>query len=320
MRRVHLWFMCRGYPRLRNIPNPNQPADRIHVMSRTGIAQLLQQKRQILAIGAHDGLTGRLGERAGFDAIWASGFEISASWGLPDANILDMSAQLDASCQIHDAVSIPVIADCDNGYGNAVNAAFTAKKFARAGIAGICIEDNTFPKRCSFYAGTRRELVPAAEHALKLRACKDSTDGELFVIGRTEALIAGHGIEAALERADAYAEAGADAILIHSKEKTPDQIIAFAGRWTRDTPLVAVPTTYDTISAADLGKLGYRIVIFANHGLRASIKAIEQAYAKLLTAGRASVLEDEIVSLQSVFDLVGVKALEECERKYLPSA
>src|SRR5436305_13390443 len=108
---------------------------------------LLDQKGQILAIGAHDGLSGRLGERAGFDAVWASGFEISASHGLPDANLLDMSAQLAASCQIKDAVSIPVIADCDNGYGNAVNAAFMARKFARGGIAAICIEDNVFPKR-----------------------------------------------------------------------------------------------------------------------------------------------------------------------------
>src|SRR5881227_3827360 len=97
---------------------------------RTGggvLRQMLEEKRQILAIGAHDGLSGRLGERAGFDLLWASGFEISASYGLPDANILDMTAHLAASCQINEAVAIPVIADCDNGYGNAVNAAFTAK-------------------------------------------------------------------------------------------------------------------------------------------------------------------------------------------------
>ena len=289
-------------------------------MERKNIQRLLKEKGQLLAIGGHDGLTGRLGERAGFDLIWASGFEISASHGLPDANILDMSDQLAASCQIDEAISIPVIADCDNGYGNAVNAAYTAKKFAKAGIAGICIEDNIFPKRCSFYSGTRRELVSGREHALKVKACKENTDGELFVIARTEALIAGYSIEDALDRAEAYADAGADAVLIHSKEKTPDQMIEFSKRWTRPTPLVAVPTTYDTITAAELGKLGYRIVIFANHGLRASIRAMEQAYAKLLLAGRASVLRDQIVSLKDVFELVGVAALEESERKYLPMA
>lgn len=289
-------------------------------MERKNIQRLLKEKGQLLAIGGHDGLSGRLGERAGFDLIWASGFEISASHGLPDANILDMSDQLAASCQIDEAISIPVIADCDNGYGNAVNAAYTAKKFAKAGIAGICIEDNIFPKRCSFYSGTRRELVSGREHALKVKACKDSTDGELFVIARTEALIAGYSIEDALDRAEAYADAGADAVLIHSKEKTPDQMIEFSRRWTRPTPLVAVPTTYDTITAAELGTLGYRIVIFANHGLRASIRAMEQAYAKLLPAGRASVLRDQIVSLKDVFELVGVAALEESEKKYLPTA
>jgi phosphoenolpyruvate phosphomutase len=287
------------------------------MMERKNLSELLKAKKQCLAIGAHNGLSGRLGERAGFDAIWASGFEIAASYGLPDANILDMSAQLDAARQINEAVSIPVIADCDNGYGNAVNAAHTAKAFARAGIAAISIEDNIFPKRCSFYGG-RRELVSAIEHALKVQACKDSTDGDLFVIARTEALIAGHSLDEALDRAEAYADAGADAILIHSKEKTAEQIVEFSERWTRETPLVAVPTTYDKTSAEDLRKLGCRIVIFANHGLRAAIKAMQQTFAHLLAAGRASVLKDEIVTLQAVFDLVGVKELEEAERKYLP--
>ena len=289
-------------------------------MERKDIARILKEKKQLLAIGGHDGLSGRLGERAGFDLIWASGFEISASHGLPDANILDMTDQLSASRQINEAVTIPVIADCDNGFGNAVNAAYTAKKFAGAGISGICIEDNIFPKRCSFYAGTRRELVSGQEHALKVKACKETTHGDLFVIARTEALIAGYSIEDALDRAESYADAGADAVLIHSKEKTPDQMIEFSRRWKRTTPLVAVPTTYDTITAAELGKLGYQIVIFANHGLRASIRAMQQTYAKLLPAGHASILKDDIVSLQTVFDLVNVKALEESERKYLPAA
>jgi len=133
-------------------------------------------------------------------------------------------------------------------------------------------------------------LVSAREHALKLRACKDSTDGELFVIARTEALIAGYSLEEALDRGEAYAEAGADAILIHSKEKTPDQIVEFAGRWTRSTPLVAVPTTYDTITAAISASSGIASSSSRTTGLRAAIRAIETAYARLLPAGRACVL------------------------------
>lgn len=289
-------------------------------MTTRTVTRLLKEKDQLLAIGAHDGLSGRLGERAGFDAIWASGFEISASHGVPDASILDMSTHLAACAQIADAVSIPVIADCDSGYGNAINAAFAARKFAQAGIAGICIEDNIFPKRCSFYSGTRRELVSGKEHALKVRACKESTSGELFVIARTEALIAGYDLADALDRAETYADAGADAVLIHSKAKTPDQVVEFGRRWTRSTPLVAVPTTYDSIPAAELRPLGYRIVIFANQGLRAAIKAVQEVYARLLPAGRACILQGDIVSLQTVFELVGVKDLEESERKYLPPA
>ncbi len=168
-------------------------------MEDKNLQKILRHKRRLQVIGAHDGMGGMLGERAGFDAIWASGFEISASHGLPDANILDMQDQLSASCKINDAVSIPVIADCDNGYGNAVNAAHAAKKFWRAGIAGICLEDNIFPKRCSFYGGAQRELVSAREHALKISAAKDATGGDLFVIGRTEAFIAGYELADALE-------------------------------------------------------------------------------------------------------------------------
>jgi phosphoenolpyruvate phosphomutase len=289
-------------------------------MGNKSLSRLLQSKHQLLLVGAHDALSGRLGERGGFDALWASGFEISAANGLPDANLIDMSVQLAAARQINEATSLPVIADGDNGYGNAVNAAFTARKFAAAGVAGLCIEDNIFPKRCSFYGDARRELVSAHEHALKVEACKDATGGELFLIARTEALIAGYSLEEALSRAEAYAEAGADAILIHSKQTTPDEIVAFARRWTRPTPLVAVPTTYDSISAKELASLGYRMVIFANHGLRAAIKAVTAAYARLLHEGRASALRNDIVGLSTVFDLVGLRDLEMSERKYLPPA
>lgn len=281
--------------------------------------QLLAQKRNLLVVGAHDGMSGVLGEKAGFDAIWASGFEISASHGLPDANILDMTDQLAASRQINEVVSIPVIADCDNGYGNAVNVAHMAKKFFAAGIAGICIEDNIFPKRCSFYDG-ERELVTAQEHALKIRAAKDSTDGELFVIGRTEAFIAGHSVEDALERAEAYAEAGADAVLVHSRESTARQLIEFAARWLHVVPLVSVPTTYDTISARELHELGYKVVIYPNQGIRSAIKAVLESLRILRKAGHASVLRDRMVTLKDVFELVDVQAMEELEQRYLPHA
>jgi phosphoenolpyruvate phosphomutase len=283
------------------------------------IRTLLSEKAGLLAIGAHDGLTGRLGQNAGFDLIWGSGFEISASHGLPDANILTMS-DLVRQCQlISDVVDVPVIADCDNGFGNAINAAVTVQKLYRAGVAGACIEDNTFPKRCSFYADVHRELVPVAEHALKIKACRDAVPSDdFFLIARTEALIAGEDLSMALDRAHAYAEAGADAILVHSKQSTADELERFAAKWCDEpVPLVAVPTTYDTVPAEQLFQMGYRIVIFANHTLRSEIKAVETNLQRLRAAGHASILRNEIAELGHVFDLVGLPDLQRDERAYL---
>src|SRR5215467_5744080 len=181
---------------------------------------LLRGSGIVLAGGAHDALSARLVEEAGFGAIWASGFGISAVQAVPDANILTLTETLDAVRRIVDAVGVPVIADCDNGYGNAINVLRTAAEFERAGAAGICIEDNEFPKRCSFYAGVRRDLVTVEEHARKVEAATAARrDPRFLVIARTEALIVGMGMDETMTRARLYAEAGADAVLVHSKAK-----------------------------------------------------------------------------------------------------
>src|SRR5438067_1193842 len=183
----------------------------------------LEQPRPLLVAGAHNPLSARLVEEAGFDAIWASGFEISASQGVPDANILTFTENLEIARGIARAVGIPVIADCDSGFGNAVNVVRTVREYEDAGVAAICLEDNVFPKRCSFYSGSRRELASVEEHAGKIRAAKAAQrDGDTFIIARTEALIAGWGQAEALRRARLYADAGADGILIHSKAKSLD--------------------------------------------------------------------------------------------------
>src|SRR4029077_273167 len=174
-------------------------------MMRHPLLPLLGRESIALAAGAHDALSAKLAEQAGFDAIWASGFGISAVQAVPDANILTLTETLEAVRRIVGAVGVPVIADCDNGYGNAINVMRTTGEFERAGAAGICIEDNEFPKRCSFYAGVRRDLVPAEEHARKVEAATAARHRRDFaVIARTEALIAGLGLEDALRRAHAY--------------------------------------------------------------------------------------------------------------------
>jgi phosphoenolpyruvate phosphomutase len=284
------------------------------------LREFLGVKQPLLVIGAHNGLTARLGEDAGFDAIWASGFEISGSHAVPDANILTMADNLTVARNMNDSVSVPIIADCDNGYGNAINVMRMVEAYEKAGIAAVCIEDNVFPKRCSFYADVKRELESIEEFAGKIRAAKRTQkDPDFVVIARTEALIAGWGMEEALKRGRAYADAGADLVLIHSKAKTPDEIIAFAKAWDRETPLVAVPTTYNTISAPELAEAGYKAVIFANHGLRAAIKNTQHTLAKLRETLRLSTIEEDIVPMKEVYRLMGVDDLQANEKEYLPT-
>jgi len=272
----------------------------------------------LLAAGAHDALSAKLAEEAGFDAVWASGFGISAVQAVPDANILTLSETLDAVRRICAAVTIPVIADCDNGYGNAINVMRTARDFELAGAAGICIEDNEFPKRCSFYAGVQRLLVPATEHAQKVEAAVAArSDPGFAVIARTEALIAGLGLDEALLRARAYADAGADAVLIHSKEKDFDELARFTRSWDRAVPLVAVPTTYAGVGLDTLAAAGFRLAIFANQPLRAAVVAMRDVLRRLRESGTAASVDDRICSLDEVYALVGVPELRANEQRFL---
>jgi phosphoenolpyruvate phosphomutase len=282
------------------------------------LRRLLASPGPIVLAGAHDGLSAKLVEEAGFHGVWASGFEISASHGVPDASILTMTETLEATRIMCAATSLPVVADCDTGFGNAINAARTVQAFEAAGAAGLCIEDNIYPKRCSFYPGVKRLLADVDEQALKVRAAVDAGSRDFVVIARTEALIAGWGLEEALRRGRAYADAGADAILIHSSQSTVDDVARFAEEWDRLTPLVCVPTTYHTATVDELARIGFKIVIFANQGLRASIRAVQLALRALRQAGSASAIDDRIVPLAEVYRLVNLEQLKADEREYLP--
>ncbi|MGK4001927.1 isocitrate lyase/phosphoenolpyruvate mutase family protein [Sorangium sp. So ce1036] len=274
----------------------------------------------IVIIGAHNGLSAKIGEEAGFDGLWASGFEISASYAVPDANILTMAENLQAARMMNNT-SLPVIADCDNGYGNAVNVVRCVEEYEAAGIAGICMEDNIFPKRCSFYAGVKRELADVEEHALKVRAAKATQrDRDFVVIARTEALIAGWGMEEALRRGRAYADAGADMVLIHSKSKDPDEVLSFARAWDRPgTPLVCVPTIYRTTTVDTLHGAGFKLIIFANHAIRSSIKAMTETLTTLRREMYTGSVDDKVVPLDRVYQLVGVDKMKREESRFLPS-
>jgi phosphoenolpyruvate phosphomutase len=281
---------------------------------------LLKRPGAIKAVGAHDALSARLIERAGFDAIWASGFAISASLKcIPDASFITSSEQLEIERNIAQAVSIPIIADCDTGYGNALNVMRTVNDRERAGVAAICIEDNVYPKRCSFYAGVRRELIPVDEHCGKIKAAKAAQlFPEFVIIARTEALIAGWGQEEALKRAEAYAEAGADAVLIHSKSKRFDELKAVYNAWSGRVPLVVVPTIFDQTTAAEMEEAGAKIIIYANQPVRAAIRAMRDTLDLIKQDTRPGAANDCIVTLPEVYEIVGVPQMEQDERNFLP--
>lgn len=277
----------------------------------------IRNGQSIVLAGAHNALTAKLVEEAGFEGVWASGFEISAARAVPDANVLTMAEQLEVARQMAAAVQIPVIADCDSGYGDIINTIRTVEEYEKAGVAGISIEDNLFPKRCSLYNGSRPEIATIEEHTQKIRACVGARASDHFlIIARTEAFIAGFGLEEALRRGRSYADAGADLVLVHSKRATSEELAAFSARWDRDTPLVAVPTTFRGASVEELGALGYRMVIFANHGLRSAVKAIRETLAVLRSEQRTAAVEDRVVPLEDVYRLVGVERMRSFERAY----
>jgi phosphoenolpyruvate phosphomutase len=280
---------------------------------------LLSNRNYITGVGARDGLEAKMIERAGFDFVWSSGFCISASYGLPDASILSMKHFVDEARSMNEVIDIPIIFDADTGYGNAINVSYTTKILDQGGMAAMCLEDKRFPKDTSLLAGGRQELIDAQEFVGKIKAAKDAQlSNEFIVIARTEALIANLGQEEAMKRATLYAEAGADCIFIHSKSKTPDEIIHFVNSWKSPIPLVLVPTSYPDLTEEKIEELGkVKIIIYANQVLRAAVKASQQVLDEIKRTRGVQGVEHSIASLSEIFDLQGVNMMKEQEKKYL---
>lgn len=271
------------------------------------------------AMAAHNPLSARLAERAGFHAIWASGFELSAAYGVPDASLLSLTQHLDMTRAIAEQVSIPVIADIDTGYGNAVNVMHVVAAYGRAGVGAIVIEDKIFPKDTSLLAGGRQDLVRREEFQGKVAAaCAARPDPDLVVIARTEALIAGAGMEEALARAEAYAAAGADLILVHSKQKTPEEVLDFVGRWRGGQPIALVPTAYPDLTEAAMRKTGrIGLVIYGNHAIRAAVTAMQEVFSQIRREGGIAGADRRIVPVDTIFELQDVAAMKAAEAKFL---
>jgi phosphoenolpyruvate phosphomutase len=271
------------------------------------LRKLLARPDIIRLMGSHNALGAKMAERAGFEGVWSSSFELSASYAVPDASILTQSEHLAVARTMCMAVRVPVIADCDTGYGGGLQFAHAVRQFEAAGVAGVCIEDKRFPKLNSFAPG-KQELAAIDEFVNKLRAGKlAQRTSDFMIIARVEALIVGGDSAEALTRACAYADAGADAVLIHSKAPTVDELAGIARAWDRPTPLVAVPTTYYGTSIDQLAALGIKMVIYANHGLRCALQTMERVYGEILRSGSTASVEDQLWSMKAIFELQGVE-------------
>ncbi|MAG96192.1 MAG: phosphonopyruvate hydrolase [Alphaproteobacteria bacterium] len=283
------------------------------------LSQLLAEKPLVHIIGAHNPLGARLAAEAGFDGIWASGFELSAAQGVPDASIVTASQHLEVAAAMNQASEIPVVADVDTGFGNAINVIDTVQRYERAGMAALVIEDKTFPKDTSLLADGRQELLRPDEFAGKIEAAVASrSQSDFMVIARCEALIAGLGQDEARQRSETYVEAGADAILIHSKAKTPDEIVEFVANWRLPTPLVIVPTAYPQLSESDIEALGkVRMVIYGNHGVRAVVTALQEVFGRIRADGGIYNVDGDIVPVERLFELQGVAAMKANEKRFL---
>jgi phosphoenolpyruvate phosphomutase len=266
---------------------------------------------------AHNGLSAKIVEEAGFRGIWASGLTISSALGVRDSNEASWTQVLEVLEFMADATSIPILVDGDTGYGNFNNVRRLVRKLSQRGIAGVCIEDKLFPKTNSFI-GEHQPLADVEEFCGKIRAARDSVQDDAFpLVARVEALIAGWGLDEALRRAEAYHAAGADAILIHSKRRTADEILAFAAEWGRRCPLLIVPTMYYATPTARYRQAGISAVIWANHLLRAAITGMRQVSRRIREEESLVGVEGEVASVRDVFELAGNPELEEAERRYL---
>lgn len=269
---------------------------------------------------AHNGLSAKIAEEAGFKGIWGSGLSISASTAVRDNNELSWTQVLDIVEYMSDATTIPILLDGDTGYGNFNNMRRLVKKLEERGVAGVCIEDKIFPKTNSFLREERQPLADPQEFSGKIKAGKDSqSDSDFCIVARVEAFIAGWGLEETLDRANAYYEAGADAVLIHSKLSKPDEILSFMRQWEGKCPVVIVPTKYYSTPTQVFREQGISLVVWANHLLRSSIAAMQKTAAQIYSTETLIEVEDAVAPLSEVFRLQNDKELQEAEKIYLRS-
>lgn len=309
-----------------SIENRITPLDRL-----SSLRKCIARKGFVRILEAHSGLSGLVVENAQvqmngqvieFDGIWESSLTDSATKGLPDASIVGNDSRAHTIDEILNVTTKPIIVDGDTG-GDASQFEYMVKNLERLGVSAIIIEDKVFPKRNSLDGSASQDLEDPAVFAQRIRAGKDVTiNDDFMIIARLESLIAGAGLEDALERAEQYIQAGVDGIMIHSSDRRPDDILAFAEaygplcqRMDRRPVLVCVPTTYNTITEAELIACGFNIIIHANHLLRSAYKAMNQAAITILESGRSLEVDPACAPVAEVFVTVGADRINRKDRE-----
>ncbi|BCG01305.1 phosphoenolpyruvate mutase [Paraburkholderia sp. PGU19] len=294
----------------------------VSTLSRSArLRQMLTSNELEFLMEAHNGMSARIAREAGFKGIWGSGLAISAQYGVRDNNEASWTQVVDTLEFMADASDLPILLDGDTGYGNFNNVRRLVRKLEQRGIAGVCIEDKVFPKTNSFIRGEAQPLADIDEFCGKIKAGKDSqTDEHFSIVARVEALIAGWGMDEALKRAEAYRQAGADAILIHSKLSRPDEILEFAREWAGRGPLVIVPTKYYSTPTEVFRKAGISTVIWANHQIRAATSAMQAVVKEIYESQTLVNVEDRIATVNEIFRLQDADEYSVAEERYLSSS
>lgn len=290
----------------------------------TQLKNMLLSKELEFLMEAHNGLSAKIAEEAGFKGIWGSGLSISAALGVRDNNEASWTQVLEVVEFMSDATTVPILLDGDTGYGNFNNMRRLVSKLEQRGVAGVCIEDKIFPKTNSFLRGEAQPLADIEEFCGKIKAGQDTKlDDDFSIIARVEALIAGWGLAEAVKRADAYRLAGASGILMHSKISKPDEILAFMKEWgerSQTCPVVIVPTKYYSTPTNVFREANVSVCIWANHQMRAAISSMKNVTKTIFEEQSLMNVEDKVVSVKEVFRLQNDSELEEAEKLYLKVA
>ena len=274
----------------------------------------LASGKQLIAPGVANALNARLVRQHGFDAVYMTGAGTSAvRLGMPDIGLLTMTEMIDNAARIVDASGLPLIADADNGYGGVMNVRRTVQGYVRAGVAGIHLEDQVFPKRCGHLAG--KSVIPVDEMVAKIKAAVDARDDpDFLLIARTDA-IAVEGFDAAIERAHRYKEAGADALFVEAPNLA--QLRMIPGK-LQGPLLFNMASSGKTpfLEQGEIKALGFQIIIYPNWVILAAIRAANHVLSMLKQDGNMGRLSEEVATFREFFDILGMSEVQSLEARY----